>query len=41
VSQWKAKNHIPKAHVMFLRDRKPELFQIQASDPPEQGRAAA
>jgi DNA-binding transcriptional regulator YdaS (Cro superfamily) len=36
VSQWKANNHIPKAHVKFLRMHRPDLFPD-----PEQGRAAA
>jgi hypothetical protein len=42
VSQWKAKNHIPQAHIKFLRLQRPDLF-----DPPAQpaaddeGRAAA
>lgn len=26
VSQWKAKNHIPKAHIKFLRIQRPDLF---------------
>lgn len=37
VSQWKAKNHIPRAHVKFLRDRRPDLFVAPAAP---QSRAA-
>jgi DNA-binding transcriptional regulator YdaS (Cro superfamily) len=40
VSQWKAKNHIPKAHIKFLRIQRPELFPVVDASP-DQGRAAA
>lgn len=41
VSQWKAKNHIPQAHIKFLRLQRPDLFPTASESPPEQGRAAA
>lgn len=41
VSQWKAKNHIPKAHVKFLRDRRPDLFAAAGAPSANDGRAAA
>lgn len=34
VSQWKAKNRIPKAHVKFLRLKRPDLFgEVEAGAP--------
>lgn len=33
VSQWKAKNHIPKAHIKFLRIKRPDLFEAVDPNP--------
>lgn len=41
VSQWKAKNHIPKAHIKFLREKRPDLFAAAVAPVPAEGRAAA
>lgn len=41
VSQWKSKNHIPHAHIKFLRMKRPDLFKSETPRRvPGAGRAA-
>lgn len=37
VSQWKSKGHIPKAHIKFLRIKRPDLFP-EIDNTPGEGR---